>query len=310
MKVKRAICALLSVVVFTAALSGCGKAQKDTADPESVPADQVSSTAGTNGPDASVTDKDTQAEDAADGTAGNAAAEAPKDDMQWDTETLKNETGKTLIRCIGNQKGGGGHVSFGIVSSKGTTILADPIYSTKDGYIRTDILTVSHGHSDHYNQKLQSKMKDHARLSYFTPESFTVDDVNVTGVAASHSSDAVNESRPSNVIYVYELDGLRIAHMGDMGQDELTADQLEKLGQLDIIFTVISNETAYGFATQKNINIIQQLNPKIVIPTHYDENLYEETLKALGIQECERAAELAVSKDELKDAPMRFIFLE
>lgn len=310
MKVKRTICAFLTVVVCTAAISGCGSVQKDTTAPdtESVTADQISSTAGT---DASAGESDsTPAEDTAKDTDSDKAAEAPKEELQWDTQTLKNETGKTLIKCIGNQKDGSGHVSFGIVSARGTTILADPIYSTKDGYIKTDILTVSHGHSDHYNQKLQTKMKDYARLSYFTPESFSVNDVNVTGVAASHSSDPVNESRPGNVIYVYEVDGLRIAHMGDMGQDELTADQLEKLGQLDIIFTVMSNETAFGFATEKSIKIIQQLNPKIVIPTHFSDQVIDETLKALGVQECERLPELAISSEELADAPMRFIFLE
>jgi L-ascorbate metabolism protein UlaG (beta-lactamase superfamily) len=137
-----------------------------------------------------------------------------------------------------------------------------------------------------------------------------VEDVNVIGVAASHSSDPVNESLPGNVIYVYEVDGLRIAHMGDLGQDELTADQLEKLGQLDIIFTVATNVTAYGFATEKGIKTIQQLNPKIVIPTHFDDGVIQETIKALGIKECEKASELVISKEDLKDAPMRFILLE
>jgi L-ascorbate metabolism protein UlaG (beta-lactamase superfamily) len=137
-----------------------------------------------------------------------------------------------------------------------------------------------------------------------------VEDVNVFGVAASHSSDPVNEKRPSNIIYVYELDGLRIAHMGDMGQDELTAEQLAKLGQLDVIFTIITNAPAYGSATEKNIKIIQQLNPKIVIPTHYGDDVLAETIKTLGVKEVERASELTLSKDDLKDAPMRFIIVE
>lgn len=305
MSVRKVLCILVTAALMLAVITGCGNAQKDVlvSDPASVPSADGStgSDTSTEAPESAPANDD--AKDAASET-------APKEELQWDTEALKNETGKTLIRCIGNQKGGGGHVSFGIVSAKGTTILADPIYSTKDGYIKTDILTVSHGHNDHYNQKLQTKMKDYARLSYFTPESFTVEDVNVIGVAASHSSDPVNESRPSNVIYVYEVDGLRIAHMGDMGQDELTEDQLAKLGQLDIIFTVISNETAFGFGKEKNIKIIQQLNPRIIVPTHYDESLYDETLNALGIKECERVPELAVSKDDLKDAPMRFVFIE
>lgn len=315
MTMKRAIYVLLIAAVCMMAISGCTSAQKDSpaVDTASVPAEQVPSTPGTTGSDTvtpeSTSEKHT-AEAAPGETAETAVAEAPKEELQWDTETLKNETGKTLIKGIGNQRGGDGHVSFGIVSSKGTTILADPIYSTKEGYIKTDILTVSHAHSDHYNQKLQNKMKDYARLSYFTSESFSVEDVSVIGVAASHSSDPINESRPSNVIYVYELDGIRMAHMGDMGQDELTAEQIGKLGQLDIIFTVVTNETSFGFATEKGIKTIQQLNPRIVIPTHYTEDVIHETINALGIKECERVSELMISKDDLKDAPMRFILLD
>ncbi len=319
MNVKKKICTLLIAAVCMTAISGCGNGQKETpvSDAESVPAEQISSAAETAGSDATTVTPDslptneTDKGAAPDGKIETSASEDPKDELQWDTETLKNETGKTLIRCIGNQRGGDGHVSFGIVSARGTTILADPIYSTKDrGYIKTDIITVSHTHSDHYNQKLQTKMKDYARLSYFTPESFTVEDVNVIGVTASHSSDPINESRPSNVIYVYELDGIRIAHMGDMGQDELTAEQLEKLGQLDIIFTVITNAPNFGSSTEKNIKIIQQLNPRIVVPTHYSQDVIAETIKALEVKECESATELVISKDELKDMTMRFIIVE
>lgn len=132
--------------------------------------------------------------------------------------------------------------------------MADPIYSIKERvYLKADIITVTNTHSDHFNWNLLNKVKDYVKISSYDPESFTVNDVNVIGVAASHSSDPINESRPSNTIYGYEVDGLRIAHMGDMGQDELTPEQLEKLGQLDIIFTIITNAPTYGSSTEKNI---------------------------------------------------------
>ncbi|HEX2945321.1 MAG TPA: MBL fold metallo-hydrolase [Clostridia bacterium] len=290
---------ILAVAICTMALSGCGSGKQDT--PASTPA---VSTAITQETSASATPETTQ-------TAAPSSTQAPAEELKWDTDTLKNDSGKTLIRCIGDQRNGDRHVSFGIVSSKGTTILTDPIYSLKDKvYIKADVITVTHTHSDHFNWMLLNKVKDYAKISSYSPESFTVNDVNVIGAAASHTSDPINESRPSNTIYVYELDGLRIAHMGDMGQDELTPEQLKKLGQLDIIFTIITNAPSYGSATEKNIKIIQQLKPKIVIPTHYADDVLSETIKALGVKEVERAPELAVSKDDLKDASMRFIIVE
>lgn len=300
MKRSKFFAKILTVAICAVALSGCGNEQQNT--PASNPAVSTAVAQETTAPASA---------EAVTQTAAQSTTQAPKEEMNWDTDTLKNDTGKTLIRCIGNQRSGDRHVSFGIVSTKGTTILADPIYSIKDKvYLKADIITVTHTHSDHFNWNLLNKMKDYAKISSYNPESFTVDDVNVMGVAASHSSDPINESRPSNTIYVYEVDGLRIAHMGDMGQDELTPDQLEKLGQLDIIFTIITNAPTYGSATEKNIKIIQQLNPKIVIPTHYADDVLSETIKTLGVKEVERASELAVSKDDLKDAPMRFIIVE
>jgi hypothetical protein len=35
-----------------------------------------------------------------------------------------------------------------------------------------------------------------------------------------------------------------------------------------------------------------------------------ETIKALGVKEVERASELAISKEDLKDASMRFVIVE
>lgn len=311
MKGRRAICTFLIAVVCIVVLSGCGNVQNDTKEPDLGALPAVQETEPETELEAAESSAAPETTLATETANEPAPAEEPIEELPWDTETLKNETGKTLIRCIGDQRSGGAHVSFGIVSSNGTTILADPIYNTDDkGYIKTDILTVTHGHADHYNQKLQKKMKGHAKLSYFSPESFTVKDVNVTGIAAAHSAIAINDKYPTNTIYVYELDGLRIAHMGDMGQDELTADQLEKLGQVDIMFTIITNAPFYGSSTEKNIKFIQQLNPKIVIPTHYAEDVLSQTIETLGVKEVERAAELVVTKDDLNDAPMRFIIVE
>lgn len=235
----------------------------------------------------------------------------PKKEIQWDTDTLKNDSGKTLIKCISDRKDGRYHSGFGIVSSQGTVILADPVYTPGDkGYLKADIITVSHGHSDHYDQMFLDKMEGYAEIASIKPRDFTVKDVNVFGVLASHTSNYPNEATPSNVIFVYDLDGLRIAHMGGMGQLEMLPEQLEKLGQLDIIFTGITNLPNNGTSTAKNIKIIEQLKPKIVIPTHYNDDVLSETIEHFGVKEVEKMPELVISKEDLKDAEMRFIIVE
>lgn len=231
----------------------------------------------------------------------------PTDQIKFDSETLKNDTGKTLITCIGD---GTTHVSFAIVTSEGTVILTDPVYTSKTGYYKADIITVSHKHADHYNQAYLDKMNGFAKISISQVSDFTVNDAHVYGVLASHTSDLPNAEAPTNIINVYEVDGLRIAYMGSMGQDELSPDQLEKIGKVDIIFTVIANDPAYGPTTEKNIKIIEQLNPKIVLPTHYKEDILQKTIDYFGVNEVEYMSELVINKENLDADSMRFVFLD
>ncbi len=237
----------------------------------------------------------------------------PEIKSEWDTEILKNDTGKTLIKSIASKKDGSNHTGFGIVSQKGTVIVTDPhALISRNGLIKADIITISHQHSDHINAIYMDKMKDIAQtFSYKPTEPVTIDDVTITGVAASHSGDKIDPDNPTNTIYVFDIDGIRIAHMGDMGQTELSEEQLEMLGQVDIVFTVVSHVPQYGFEKDNNVRIIQQLNPKIVSPTHYSKLIEEYTIEQLGIKEVETMASLAITREEL-DAmtEMRFIHLE
>lgn len=232
---------------------------------------------------------------------------------EWDTEFLKNDTGKTLIKSIASKKDGGNHTGFGIVSQKGTVIVTDPhAIISRNGMIKADIITISHSHSDHINAVYTDKMKDLAQTFRYKPtDPVTLDDVTVTGVAASHSGDKIYPDNPTNVIYVFDVDGIRIAHMGDMGQIQLSEEQLEKLGQVDIIFTVISNVPQYGFIKENNVTVIRQLNPKIVSPTHYSNIVEAYTIEELGIEEVETMTSLAITREELDAMTgMRFIHLE
>lgn len=58
--------------------------------------------------------------------------------------------------------------------------------------------------------------------------------------------------------------------MGDIGQTALTQDQLTELGEIDIAFMQFENSYSdMSLDNEKGFNIIEQLNPKIVILTHY-----------------------------------------
>jgi len=64
-----------------------------------------------------------------------------------------------------------------------------------------------------------------------------------------------------NTIYVFEAEELRFCHLGDLGQKELTDEQLEKIDSVDVLMISVVDEAP---------KIIGQIEPKIVIPMEYD----------------------------------------
>ncbi|NIS68732.1 MAG: hypothetical protein GTO12_07180 [Proteobacteria bacterium] len=169
-----------------------------------------------------------------------------------------------------------GSAGFVVTSSTGTTIVTDP-YNVVEG-VKPDIITASHSHFDHNDRILYNKINN-CKISLYKVETFTVKDIYVHGIAASHSPDSINQEMPSNVIYTFEVDGLRIAHMGDIGQEGLTKEQLKELGDLDLVFMHFVDAPQFGMTIVRSLKILNQINPKIVIPTHLDKEGFEQLHK-------------------------------
>lgn len=221
------------------------------------------------------------------------------------SKLVVNDTGKTIISkantdCMYN-------TTYMIISKDGTVILTDPIQMIEG--IEADIITVTHGHSDHDDGSVVGKAD--SRKSSSKLESFTHKEVKVTSVASAHGDYEVNEEYPDNVIYILEVDGLRIAHMGDIGQKELTAKQMKALGKLDVAFMPCVDLPEYGLTMENSIKVLQQLKPQIVIPTHFDPSNYEGVLKLeKTFDETKRESfKYAISKEDLNDGKRVFMRL-
>ena len=70
-----------------------------------------------------------------------------------------------------------------------------------------------------------------------------------------------------NTIYTIETEDLKLCHLGDLGQKELTADQLEKIGEVDILMIPVGG--IYTISSKEAPKIMAQIEPKIIIPMHY-----------------------------------------
>ncbi len=97
--------------------------------------------------------------------------------------------------------------------------------------------------------------------------------VKVTGISSMH--DQLSELLPengANYIFLIEMGGLRIADFGYIGQEKLTKEQLDILGEIDIAITQLKNPFCnMTLENRKGFNLMDQLNPKLIIPTNFDE---------------------------------------
>jgi L-ascorbate metabolism protein UlaG (beta-lactamase superfamily) len=157
-----------------------------------------------------------------------------------------------------------GHSCFKITSSKGTRILTDP-FDDNVGYsipsVEADIVTTSHNHYDH-------NYIDCVRGSFEVINKtgdYSIRDIVIKGVHTYHDSEN-GSKKGDNKVFVFEMDGMRICHLGDLGHS-LTQEQLDQIGRVDVIFIPVGGNYTLD-ATGAN-EVINQLNPSIVIPMHF-----------------------------------------
>jgi L-ascorbate metabolism protein UlaG (beta-lactamase superfamily) len=88
----------------------------------------------------------------------------------------------------------------------------------------------------------------------------------VVGVASEHDAAAGTERGP-NTIFVFTLDGVRVAHFGDFGQTGLRPEQAAAIGQVDLVFLPVGGGPTIDH--DQAAAIAEELGAKWVVPMHY-----------------------------------------
>lgn len=158
-----------------------------------------------------------------------------------------------------------GHSSFLITDSRGVNLLTDPFNNTV-GYPvfkgAADIVTISHQHFDHnYVSEIQnSDFQVVDKVGFFN-----VCDIPVTGIPSFHDN-MKGAKRGENTIYVFEMDGFRLCHLGDLGH-ALDSDSLHQLGKVDVLFVPVGGN--YTIDGKTASQVAKAINAHIIIPMHY-----------------------------------------
>lgn len=183
----------------------------------------------------------------------------------------KNDSGKVQIQCV-STNGTYKYNSYMITSAEGESIVIDPTsVATKEEYdMNVAAIISTHDHPDHVDTEFNDSYPDAKKL-LFEEGNIETKDFKITLTPSSHQGEEIRKPA-SNYIALIEVDGLRIVHMGDVGQTVLTDEQMEQLGEVDVCFMQYTNSySSFSGKDGKAIVLMKQLNPRVIIPTHYFE---------------------------------------
>lgn len=192
------------------------------------------------------------------------------------------------------------------------TVVIDP-YHPKFGLklprnLTADLLLMTHAHEDH-------AYRDGVSGTPFvvqSPGEYEARGVFVYGIPTWHDR-VQGKERGGNTMYRIETEGMTIAHLGDLGHT-LSDEQLEQLNGIDILLVPVGG--TYTIDVKEAIDVVQSIEPRIVIPMHYHVPGLtvklagvDAFLKALGAPH-ERVDKLKIVKKDLPQEEMRCLVLE
>jgi len=185
-----------------------------------------------------------------------------------------------------------GHASFLVTSDSGTKIITDPYtpggFGLDCGEIKesADIVTVSHEHGDHNNVAsvrgnpevvkgegvkwvLPSAIFETSSARSSIPETDKdkkeIGYMRFDGIPTYHD-DTGGSQRGNNIIFCFEVDGVRVCHLGDLGH-QLSDKQVADLGRVDIVLTPVGGN--FTIDARGATEVCSKLQPGVIIPMHY-----------------------------------------
>ncbi len=188
---------------------------------------------------------------------------------------------------------------FRITARKRPTIVADP-YNGQVGLpdlkLKGDIVTISHDAPGHNNTTAVAG----AAHCLVGPGEYEIGGVFITAIVTDSGRDSTR-----NVTYVYDYDGLTVAHLGDM-QKVPSQTQIEALEEVNVLLVPVGGGNSLNAAQASEL--VSMIEPNIVIPMHYQlpglklklEDV-DRFLKEMGVTEPRRENSLRLSASSLPE---------
>ncbi len=156
-----------------------------------------------------------------------------------------------------------GHSCFEVRDS--ITIVMDPhdgkSIGIKPPMVKADVVLITHDHFDHNCVRIvkgePAVMRDSGEKS--------LRGIKITGIQTYHDQEG-GAKRGRNIIYRFEIDGVKFCHCGDLGH-VLTEEQIRAIGPIDILFVPVGG--VFTIDGKEARALVSKLKPKIAVPMHF-----------------------------------------
>src|SRR3989344_1026942 len=142
------------------------------------------------------------------------------------------------------------------------SILIDPFskdIGLKPPRIKDDLVLVTHDHYDHNNTEGAGQ----ETMIIDGPGEYEKQGIYVRGILSYHDK-AGGQERGLNTMYVKKAEYMVICHMGDFGQGAFEKNQLDDIGDVDILMLPAGGKHTIDY--KEAVQAIGEVEQKIVVP--------------------------------------------
>ena len=154
------------------------------------------------------------------------------------------------------------------ISSGALVLVTDPFSKTlglTPPRLQTDVTVISNIADKAYNNK-ESLGGDNTFV-VDGPGEFDIRGLFIRGIDARNENKSKGEEFDHTTIYSIRMENIRLGFLGSIKQKQLSDEQIDELGDIDILFTPTGGETVLD--AEQAVTITNQVEPSIVIPMHY-----------------------------------------
>ncbi len=166
-----------------------------------------------------------------------------------------------------------GHAAFRIIASNGTTIITDPYTPELAGYTpftETADIAIASSDNDDYHCRTDLIPGDPVRVNALeiakAGGSQKIKGVSFAATITMEMEDHPYHAPGQNAMYRFELDGIKIAHMGDIG-NPFTQTQIDFLKDTDVLLTLAGDVPTIQLVDL--VPALTEIAPRLIVPMHF-----------------------------------------